>query len=290
MISVIIPTYNRADSLLNAARSVLAQTGVDLELLIIDDGSDDHTAQIVASLADARVRYLPQGERRGACAARNIGIREARGDYIAFQDSDDVWHSGKLVAQMKCLQEGTADIVFCAFLRHDGKQTVCLPEGLDDGAYLTYEAMLEHNFISTQTMMGKRECFLAEMFDEAYPRLQDWELGLRLVQRYKVRFDARPMVDVYVRHDSISKNPHSGMWAIELLANQHHRGLKDNPRCAISMAYSYNHFACEAKENPWPGVWRILEGSSILTHLRTMRILLKEKLTDLRGRKLSDSD
>lgn len=275
MISVVLPTYNRAGSLLRSVQSVLAQTYIDIELLIVDDGSNDETAQVVESLTDSRVRYLPQKENRGACAARNTGIRAARGEYIAFQDSDDAWHPEKLAAQLEQLRRKDADVVFCAFIRHDGKAEECLPVGLHDGERLTYEAMLVHNYISTQTMLGKRSCFQKEMFDETYPRLQDWELGLRLVRRFKVCFDAKPMVDVYVQADSISRSPGKGMKAIESLAWQHRQGLKASPESAISMAYAYYHFAREAGQNPWPGIRRILKGSSVLTCLRAVRILLK---------------
>ena len=96
MISVIIPTYNRAGTLLAAAQSVLQQTYRDIELIIVDDGSTDDTSKVVSALQDGRVRYIPLGKNCGACAARNRGIDEAKGEYIAFQDSDDLWHSDKL--------------------------------------------------------------------------------------------------------------------------------------------------------------------------------------------------
>lgn len=285
MISVILPTYNRTNSLRRSVQSVLEQSYKDIELLIVDDGSDDDTAEIVKEIEDERVRYLPQHENRGACAARNVGIRAARGEYIAFQDSDDVWHREKLAAQIHFLQKNDADAVFCAFIRHDGDLTACLPEGLSDGERVTYEAMLEHNFISTQTLMGKSACFRAEQFDEAYPRLQDWELGLRLVRRFKICFDQRPMVEVYVQKDSISKNPRKGMWAIEHLAAQHRKGLKKNPKSAISMAYAYDHFAREAGDNPWPGICRLMKGASVWTFMRAIRVLLKKHAIDMASQK-----
>lgn len=277
MISVILPTYNRAGSLLRSVQSVLEQSYTDIELIIVDDGSDDGTADIVKGINDVRVRYLRQ-KNSGACAARNAGIRAARGEYIAFQDSDDIWQREKLAAQLNFLREKEADLVFCAFMRHDGECVDCLPEGLPDGVRIDYKTMLERNYISTQTLMGKSECFMEEPFDEAYPRLQDWELGLRLVRRFKVYFDKRPMVEVFLQADSISKNPQKGMWAIEHLAEQHREGLKGNPKSAISMAYAYDHFAREAGVNPWPGVRRVLRGASVVTYLRTVRILTREQL------------
>lgn len=277
MISVIMPTYNRANLLSRSVQSVLEQSYKDIELIIVDDGSQDDTAQIVRAIRDSRVHYLPQRENLGACAARNVGIRAARGEYIAFQDSDDVWHKEKLDKQLCFLQKHDADAVFCSFIRHEDQQAICLPEGLSDGERVTYEKMLEHNFISTQTLLGKRTCFQMEMFNEEYPRLQDWELGLRLVRRFCVCYDDRSLADVFVQKDSISKNPEKGMVAIERLAQQHRQGLRMYPKGAISMAYTYNHFAKSAGLKAWPGVMRVLKGSSMLTHLRAVRILLKER-------------
>ena len=94
MVSIIIPTYNRADKLKAAIMSVLNQTYCDLELIIVDDGSTDDTKNVVANIDDNRLRYVYQ-KNAGACVARNNGIEEAHGDYIAFHDSDDVWHLDK---------------------------------------------------------------------------------------------------------------------------------------------------------------------------------------------------
>jgi glycosyltransferase involved in cell wall biosynthesis len=105
VISVIIPTHDRAPVITRAVDSVLAQEGVELEAIIIDDGSTDDTRQVIASRygADARVIYLFQ-EQTGVAAARNVGLAAARGDLVAFLDSDDVWRPGKLALQLACLQ------------------------------------------------------------------------------------------------------------------------------------------------------------------------------------------
>jgi glycosyltransferase involved in cell wall biosynthesis len=104
LVSVLIPTYNRAYCLGRAIDSALAQTYPHVEVLVVDDGSTDATPELVwtAYGSDPRVRYLPK-RNGGVSSARNHGLREARGDYVAFLDSDDVWKPWKLQAQLACL-------------------------------------------------------------------------------------------------------------------------------------------------------------------------------------------
>lgn len=105
LVSVVVPTYNRAHLLPDAIDSVLRQKWPDVEVVVVDDGSSDNTADIVAALArsDSRVRYLAQ-ENRGVSSARNKALANCRGSMIAFLDSDDVWHSSKLEIQVGILQ------------------------------------------------------------------------------------------------------------------------------------------------------------------------------------------
>ena len=126
-VSVIIPTYNRADTIKRSIDSVLMQTYGDLEIIVVDDGSTDHTEQIVREYTDSRVRYIRTDGRYGANHARNIGIENAGGEFIAFQDSDDEWHSDKLEKQMRILlNQKQVDIVFTRYLHHfiDGRQVL----------------------------------------------------------------------------------------------------------------------------------------------------------------------
>lgn len=98
MISVVIPTYNRAQTIRMAVDSVLNQTYRDIELIIVDDASTDGTQDVVTQIADDRIRYLRLEQRSGACNARNIGALSARGEFISFQDSDLLlWHDSDYV-------------------------------------------------------------------------------------------------------------------------------------------------------------------------------------------------
>jgi glycosyltransferase involved in cell wall biosynthesis len=102
-VSVIVPTHNRALSLCRAVDSVLNQSFRDLEVLIIDDASTDHTADFVADCGDDRVRYYRHDENRGESASSNTGLLLARGEYIAFLHDDDVWLREKLAKQVSLL-------------------------------------------------------------------------------------------------------------------------------------------------------------------------------------------
>ena len=116
LISVIIPTYNRENKIIDAVRSVLEQTYINIEVIVIDDGSTDDTYLMLDKIEDKRLKYVYQ-ENSGACVARNRGIKEAKGKYIAFHDSDDIWHKDKLEKQIRVLEKTNADIVFCQLLR-----------------------------------------------------------------------------------------------------------------------------------------------------------------------------
>ena len=110
-VSVVIPTYNRAETLPRAIDSVLEQTVEDLEVLVVDDGSTDHTPSVLADYTDPRLRTVVHSTNRGANVARNTGIDRARGEYVAFLDSDDEWLPEKLERQLTTLEDRSSDWV-----------------------------------------------------------------------------------------------------------------------------------------------------------------------------------
>lgn len=123
LVSVIIPTYNRAHTLPASIDSVLCQTYDNLEVIVVDDGSTDGTEIFVRGLADSRVRYIKNSGNHGPAAARNLGVRRAEGEYVAFQDSDDEWRPDKLEKQMPLLLEPLekTDLVYCEYTRYHGE-------------------------------------------------------------------------------------------------------------------------------------------------------------------------
>lgn len=230
MISVIIPTYNRESTIKRSVQSVLNQTYRDIEIIVVDDGSSDSTYAILESIHDTRLRYEKVDHNRGACAARNHGIELAKGDYISFQDSDDVWLPNKLERQFTMLIESEADIIFCTMQVHfaNSTETCLIPNESQPMGFIDYYTLLVESIVSTQTILAKRECFDAIRFDELMPRLQDWDLILRLSQSYSVYYQNEILVDVYFQSDSISMNPTKGVDAIRRIMQKHKVSIDTN--------------------------------------------------------------
>src|SRR4051812_4583959 len=109
-VSVVLPTYNRASVLQRSIKSVLAQSFGDLELIVVDDGSTENIRSVASAFRDPRVIYIRIHHSRGAGAARNEGIRRARAEWIAFQDSDDEWLATKLEKQVAATRLAPAGV------------------------------------------------------------------------------------------------------------------------------------------------------------------------------------
>ena len=213
MISVIIPTYNRAHLIERSIKSVLNQTYRDFELLIIDDGSTDNTEEVVAQFEDERIRYIKCEQNGGASKARNRGIAEARYEYIAFQDSDDEWHADKLEKQMKAMQEAAEDVglVYCEYFYHglNGVEDYWpdrkIP--LEEKSGYIFPRLLKGNLVGTPTMLVKRECFeRVGVFNENFPCFEDWELVLRIARLYHVVLVPERLLEVYATWTSVTNN------------------------------------------------------------------------------------
>jgi glycosyltransferase involved in cell wall biosynthesis len=204
LVSVILPTRNRASLVTRAVFSVVGQTYRNVELIVIDDASTDGTPQALAAIDDPRLRVLRNEVNRGASAARNAGIRAARGELIAFHDDDDVWFVQKLEKQVAALQTASADTgwCLCGFVRH--MQGRCeyvggtrLYDQLDfsRGANRWLgEGGQDWSLIATPSWLLKREALdRAGPFDERIRSWDDWELGIRLDKVCKRVFVDEPL-------------------------------------------------------------------------------------------------
>ena len=211
-VSIIIPTYNRAYCIERSIKSVLEQTYQEFELLIVDDGSSDNTQDVVNSIEDERIRYVPMPENKGVAAARNEGIRQAAYEYIAFQDSDDVWKPDKLEKQMQVLCENLwAGMVYCAYEGHreDGNMVIVPDEQMPlyDKQGDIYHKLLCRNTIGAPTVLVRKECFLrAGLFCENMTCLEDWELFVRIAKDYEIVFMEEPLLIVHVKDGGVSSN------------------------------------------------------------------------------------
>lgn len=215
MVSIILPTYNRQNTISRSIKSVINQTYKDWELIIVDDASTDDTKNYVLRFTDPRIKYYKLDKNLGACYARNYGIKRAKGTYIAFQDSDDEWKCDKLAKQISFLEETHADMVFCRMLSdEEGKHKKIFPPKRIKDSCITLECVMEKNIASTQTFLVKSSCFEKVMFDEKMPRFQDWDFLLRFMQLFSVRMQEDVLVYQHLSKDSITKNAQKGELAI----------------------------------------------------------------------------
>jgi glycosyltransferase involved in cell wall biosynthesis len=201
MISVIIPTFNRAEFLKEAIQSVLDQDyflasekEAHFELIVVDDGSADNTREVVHSF-ESDIRYIYQ-ENRGVSAARNVGLQNAKGDFITFLDSDDLWKGDKIGIQMS-LMNALPRAKMCyteeIWIRHG----VFVNPRKRHQKYSgwIFERVLPLCLISLSSALFRKEVFeKVGLFDEDFPVCEDYDFGIRLTFRYPVYFLTRPLI------------------------------------------------------------------------------------------------
>jgi glycosyltransferase involved in cell wall biosynthesis len=193
-VSVIIPTYNRAALVPQAVASVKAQTYRDFEILVVDDGSTDDTRETLAAWREVRVLRHPC--RRGVAAARNLGIAAARGEWLAFLDSDDLWLPEKLARQIAYHQDQPGLLLSQTdeiWVRRGVK--VNKPAAHRKVAGRIFFPSLERCLISpSAVILSRRLLELHGGFDENLPAAEDYDLWLRLTWRYEVGLVDEPLV------------------------------------------------------------------------------------------------
>jgi glycosyltransferase involved in cell wall biosynthesis len=206
LVSVVIPSFNREETITSCINSILTQTYQSIEVIVVDDCSQDNTEAVIASIQDGRVYYYKLEKNQGACFARNYGAKLSRGEFIAFQDSDDIWYTDKLQKQYAFLQSTGNDFVFCGMKRigTDGNSSY-YPQNLENFSGDFFARILEDNCISTQTMFMKREVMNSVTFDISFKRFQDWDFALRVAKICKVGYLPEALVESTVQTNSISR-------------------------------------------------------------------------------------
>ena len=189
MVSVVIPTYNRAEIIGRAIRSVQAQTFEDWELIVVDDASEDETEEVVGAFEDTRIRYIQHVENRGGAAARNTGIRNSRGEYIAFLDSDDEWLPHKLEGQLQVFKENDENVglVYTGMIRKKSKYTKKNPPS--DSGWIEKKLYLKNVIGSCSVGMIKNSVVnKIGYFDKKLDSAQDKDYWLRISKTFKIEF------------------------------------------------------------------------------------------------------
>ena len=205
-ISVIIPAYNAEKTIKETIQSVLNQTWQDFELLIINDGSQDATLEVIESIQDPRIKIFSYPN-AGSSASRNRGIALAKGEYISFIDADDLWTTAKLEAQYKALQENSQAAVAYSWTDHIDESGQFLRSGPQQSfTGDVYARLLLEDFIGNGSNPLIRAQAFAEVgdFDESLAHSEDWDLWLRLAARY--HFVAVPSPQILYRMRVSSKS------------------------------------------------------------------------------------
>jgi glycosyltransferase involved in cell wall biosynthesis len=199
MISVIIPTYNRMRSIGRAVQSVLDQTFQNFEIIVVDDGSSDATDELLKSFNDPRIHILKHLQNQGASAARNTGMKEAKGDYIAFLDSDDAWYPQKLQVQYNYLKQSSATIGGCVThfnLVYPKRKKI--ERHFSFGNNFFYQSLHGCHCAPGSTLMFKKECLSQVGYqNETLKRLEDWEWQIRFSRFFKWDVIPEILSDVY---------------------------------------------------------------------------------------------
>jgi glycosyltransferase involved in cell wall biosynthesis len=242
-VSVIIPTYNRANVLGRAVGSVLNQDYRDFEIIVVDDDSTDDTEGVVRGFDKAQIKYVRHEKNRGPAAARNTGIGHSKGKYIAFQDSDDEWFPQKLGRQVQILETACDSVgaVYTGFwrIKNDSRKYEPRKRGKREGDI--HKELLKGNFLGTPTILIRKGCFESQgLFDEKLVHLEDWEAWLRISKHYEFRLIDEGLVKCFESSDSLSANLSTLIEAHEYILEKH--------------AGKFAEYKClEAEEQYWIG-------------------------------------
>jgi glycosyltransferase involved in cell wall biosynthesis len=250
VVSIIIPTYNRAKVIEKALRSALAQTYTDTEIIVADDGSRDQTAEVVAGLAEPRIRFVRK-ENGGCSSARNFGVSAARGRYVAFLDSDDEWDTHWLEAAIAALEaDMRVGAVYGSLERIDENGRTFAILDLSLGGRHD-EATVEYVLSQCQGLLGSNVVARTQAvkdiggWDETFPTSGDLDFGLRLACHSTVKLVATPMIRLVETSGSLSKKVNTGnrLRVLDNFESRHpdlakrHAGILRSSRARILRSY-----------------------------------------------------
>lgn len=194
LVSVVIPAFNRDATIAAALRSVQAQTYSNWEAIVVDDGSCDGTARTVERYrgGDARIRLIRHAENRGAQAARNTGIRDARGSWIAFLDSDDRWMRDSLRVRLEAVAARRLNVVHSQAYQRCGDGSLALYELRPLEGWIYRELLCEPGPVFQGLLVAKEALETIGGLDESIVALQEWDTAIRLAKHYPFGFVQSP--------------------------------------------------------------------------------------------------
>jgi len=226
LVSAIISTYKRPPEIVRrAAMSVLNQTYTDMELIIVDDSPSSYELRsdikIMADSLGEKVRYIQHEINQGACAARNTGLKNSKGEFVAFLDDDDEWLPEKIEKQLQLMnQNDDVALVYCGRYTYVVSKDETIEQKLKYYKGKVFDKLILNNFIGSTSFPLIRKSVLEELggFDVKMKAAQDIELWLRIAKKYDVDYVSDPLVRYYVHEgEQITKNHKNKYEALERL-------------------------------------------------------------------------
>lgn len=258
MISIVMPTYGRtAEIVLRAVDSIIEQTYKDWELYVVDDNKENNPysesiKNMLAGLGDTRIHYLRMEKNSGACAARNKGIQESKGEYVAFLDDDDEWYPEKLEKQIVKFKDSEVGFVYCGFFMYNEIKDTGKSSWIQFTNENIYHRLLKGNFMGgTPGVIIRRECFdKCGMFREDMPSSQDYEMWLRLSKEYKVDSVAEDLVKVHLHAgDSITSSLDRRIEGFRKIYETYYEDIAKDKEIHSYQLYNLGKFLILNKEN-----------------------------------------
>ena len=226
--SIIIPYYNNSDTINRAVQSVLAQTFTDFEIVVVDDGSEVKLTDNISASARNRISVLRHESNRGPAAARNSGIKQSKGRYVAFLDADDSWRPDKLERQLEALHGAPSEVRACftGFALHREAS----------GKVENFVSAPKHPFVEElvwgcrvspgSTLLCLRDCFdTVGLFDENLRRLEDWDWLLRFAEQYEPAYIPIVLTDVFLSTGGDGANPDIILHATQTARDKHQEAI-----------------------------------------------------------------
>ncbi|MBW2642661.1 MAG: glycosyltransferase family 2 protein [Deltaproteobacteria bacterium] len=244
IVSIIVPTFNRAGMIHRAIESIKYQTFNDWELIVVDDASTDDTEEILQRYMrnDARIGYTKHAENKGGSAARNSGIKKSKGSYIALLDDDDRWHPEKLRLQYDYLQNHPeTGLIYSGFCYVDYETDKIIKSVRPRYQGNVSSIILKTNIIGSPTPLIRNECFQrAGLFDEKLTSCQDWDMWIRISRFYSFAYVNECLAEVTMHGRQISSDLSSKIDSRKKLLDKYFYFIKKKPSI---LSYHYKKLA-----------------------------------------------
>lgn len=203
-VSIIMPTYNSEKFVIKTIESVLNQTFTQFELIIIDDFSTDNTESVVRNLIDPRLRYFKLESNSGAAVARNYGIKVAKGNYLAFIDSDDIWFEEKLEKQLKFMELNNIDFS-CTYYNKIDEDDFNLNKVVRNKSIIDYDSLLKNNCGNSTVMYNSGK--IGKFYIPDIKKRNDYTMWLQVIKKTTYLYTLPEVLSSHrIRLNSLSSN------------------------------------------------------------------------------------